>query len=732
MNGKRFYEFGPYRIDPNRNLLLRGGEPIPLTSKAFEVLLVLVEQGDQTISKDQLMRKLWPDTFVEEANLTKHISMVRKALGETAQDHRYILTLPGRGYRFAEKVLTISDEEADLASIFEGESLVVESHSRMTVVSDEESFPEVDQAATVTEAPRKRGTRWKFAVGGAMLGLVVFAVAFRPTVPPPKVVRIRQITHLGSLVHNTKLLTDGARIYFRAWKGNDRVLLYVSPEGGEVFPAEMPFPQTDLNDISPGGSEFLATNLGDQSSSSSETASVWSFPAPSGSPRPLGNLRANEARWSPDEHAIAYSVGSDLYLADSDGSKARKWATLPGDLLGLVWSPDGKRLRFSVADPSTKSAALWQVDFPTNTVRRSLPDWINSWRLVPGGWTPDERYFFFVASGKGTGNIWAIREKDELLRRVNPQPMQITAGPLTFYPPLPGKDGKSVFAVGEQSRGQLVRYDAAAQQFVPYAKGISADHIAFSRDGQWMAYIDFLERVLVRSRVDGSERRQLTFPPMRAYMPQWSPDGTQIAFQASAQMGANDKIYLVSSSGGAPVLASPESRDRQIDPCWASDGDSIFISSSDETGSNPSLQRLELKTRHSSLLPGSAGLYGGQVSPDGQYVVALEDTTHKLMLYDMVTHNTRILGGVADYPRWSADGQYVYFSTPYFFNPRGNTSGVYRWKFSTNTTEAVITYPDFLLAGVYGVSYGLTPAGEILMLRDLSTRDLYALDLELP
>ena len=179
-------------------------------------------------------------------------------------------------------------------------------------------------------------------------------------------------------------------------------------------------------------------------------------------------------------------------------------------------------------------------------------------------------------------------------------------------------------------------------------------------------------------------------------------------------------------------MASPESRDRQIDPCWASDGDSIFISSSDETGSNPNLQRLELKTRHSSLLPGSAGLYGGQVSPDGRYVVALEDTTHKLMLYDMVTHNTRILAGVADYPRWSADGQYVYFSTPYFFNPRGNTSGVYRWKFSTNTTESVIMYPDFLLAGVYGVSYGLTPDGEILMLRDLSTRDLYALDLELP
>jgi eukaryotic-like serine/threonine-protein kinase len=107
----RLYEFGPYRLDTVRNLLFRGSEPVPLTAKAFETLLVLVEQGDQVVSKDELMRKLWPDTFVEEANLAQHISMVRKALGETPQDRRYIVTLPGRGYRFAEKVRSVGEEE---------------------------------------------------------------------------------------------------------------------------------------------------------------------------------------------------------------------------------------------------------------------------------------------------------------------------------------------------------------------------------------------------------------------------------------------------------------------------------------------------------------------------------------------------------------------------------------------------------------------------------------------
>jgi DNA-binding winged helix-turn-helix (wHTH) protein/tetratricopeptide (TPR) repeat protein len=105
---KRFYEFGPFRIDPARELLSRDNEPIPLTSKAFQTLLLLVENSEQVVSKERLMKTLWPETFVEESNLTKHVSMVRKALGQTAQDRGYIVTIPGVGYRFAETVRVIS------------------------------------------------------------------------------------------------------------------------------------------------------------------------------------------------------------------------------------------------------------------------------------------------------------------------------------------------------------------------------------------------------------------------------------------------------------------------------------------------------------------------------------------------------------------------------------------------------------------------------------------------
>jgi DNA-binding winged helix-turn-helix (wHTH) protein/TolB-like protein len=124
MENKRFYEFGPFRIDPEEHQLLRGEEPVPLTPKAFETLMILVRSSERVVPKDDLMKSLWPDSFVEEANLSQNIFILRKALGETAQNARYVMTVPGRGYRFAQKVREVSDGEA---------SLLVQSQSIHTV-----------------------------------------------------------------------------------------------------------------------------------------------------------------------------------------------------------------------------------------------------------------------------------------------------------------------------------------------------------------------------------------------------------------------------------------------------------------------------------------------------------------------------------------------------------------------------------------------------------------------
>jgi len=129
--GKEIYEFGPFRLDSGKRVLLRDNQPVPLQLKAFETLLVLVRNSEQVVLKDDLMQSVWPDTFVEESNLAQHIFVLRKTLGEAAGEHGYIVTIPGRGYRFAAKVNVISEEE----------SLVVKTHSRSRVVIEEKKSP---------------------------------------------------------------------------------------------------------------------------------------------------------------------------------------------------------------------------------------------------------------------------------------------------------------------------------------------------------------------------------------------------------------------------------------------------------------------------------------------------------------------------------------------------------------------------------------------------------------
>ena len=113
---KHIYEFGPFRLDAVERLLLRDGESVPLTPKSFDLLLALIEQHGHLLEKYELMKKVWPDTFVEEANLSYNISLIRKALGEGENGKKYIETVPKRGYRFAPQVREVKEKSEALAA----------------------------------------------------------------------------------------------------------------------------------------------------------------------------------------------------------------------------------------------------------------------------------------------------------------------------------------------------------------------------------------------------------------------------------------------------------------------------------------------------------------------------------------------------------------------------------------------------------------------------------------
>ena len=136
---QRYYEFGCFRIDAFKRLLLREGEVVPLTPKAFDTLLALVESGGQVVQKDELMNRVWPDSYVEEGNLTYNISTLRKALGERPGENLYIVTVPGRGYCFVADVIKVPDERADL---------IVAERTRTSVIVEETVVEDFEQEQT--------------------------------------------------------------------------------------------------------------------------------------------------------------------------------------------------------------------------------------------------------------------------------------------------------------------------------------------------------------------------------------------------------------------------------------------------------------------------------------------------------------------------------------------------------------------------------------------------------
>ena len=173
---RQIYEFGPFRLNVNKRLLLKGDATVPLTSKAFDTLLALIEHGGEVLEKDSLLNRVWPDTIVEEKNLTIAISTLRKALGETPSEHQFIVTVPGRGYKFVATVRELLGEETDL---------IVEKRTtaQITVEEDEpqeaqaEALAVTNRRPLLTAAPHS-GWRW-FTTPKVILacGLLLAALA---------------------------------------------------------------------------------------------------------------------------------------------------------------------------------------------------------------------------------------------------------------------------------------------------------------------------------------------------------------------------------------------------------------------------------------------------------------------------------------------------------------------------------------------------------------------------
>ena len=519
--------------------------------------------------------------------------------------------------------------------------------------------------------------RHKKALVGAVTAAVIViagsAYLFRPLLPPPTVSNYTQLTH--DAIGKTLIGTAGSRVYLSEGAGGathmsadegDIGAAQMSVNGGNVVP--IPHPPSEqgvwgwVASVSPDGSKLLVV---EQKNFGYGDWPLWAVPTLGGPPVRLADIKGSGGEWSPDGQKLVYASGTSLYLANADGTAFRKLTDLPGPFAGqpyqgplLTWSPGGQEIAFTVQDPETLVPHLWELSSEGRGLHRMFPGWHEGTGECCGSWVPDGKYFVFQSQGQ----IWAAREAGSFLHRSSRKPVQLTAGAVSYSYPVPGKDGKKLYAVAGFMRGELERYDARRKAFEPFLGAISAEGVSFSKDGQWVAYVSYPGGVLWRSKLDGSDKLQLSSPPLYAVLPRWSPDGREIVFH-SLQRDEPSRIYAVPAAGGSPKELVPSGSGPQLDPQWSPDGTSMVFGG---PGGGPTaitaIHVLDLKTRHVSLIPGSKGLFSPRWSPDGRYLVAVPADGSRLMLFDFKARKwTTLLKGTVGWPCWSHNGQYVYF-----------------------------------------------------------------------
>jgi Tol biopolymer transport system component/DNA-binding winged helix-turn-helix (wHTH) protein len=651
--GLRRAQFGVFEADLEAEELRRSGVRVRIQSQPFKLLAVFLEHPGQVVSRETLQQELWgTDTTVDfDHGLGIAVNKLREALGDSADNPRFVETLAKRGYRFIAPITVLDPAPA-------------------------ESFP-----PPVTAVPKDTPGRVGWWLAGAFAAgcLALFLLLLlRP--PLRKPYRIAQITFTGHVLANdldvesfSSSASDGTRIYFSHVENGNPVLAVALPANGEISRFNLPseIGQPLISSLSPDGSRLiLRSHLRPE-----PEQPLWIVPTLGGDARRVPNVLAHDATWMPDGNRLLVASGNQLILMGEDGSDQHTFLTTAGLAFWLRWSPDGKYLRFTLRNPEMQTSELWEVSADGSNPHPLLPGWSQPSSECCGSWTPDGDYFVFQSSHSGHSEIWMRREKPWY--QTDSEPRQITNGPLEFQAPSTTPGGDRVYFIGATPQYELLRAMAGSAPprvkdestvrgpaFTSLDQNLSTAALAqYSHDGRWVAWLNAADNSLWRSRVDGSERIELTNPPLRIFMMRWSPDDRRLALMAE-EPGKPWKIYLIDAEGGKLTPILNEDRN-QADPAWTPDGRSIIFGSPPNRMGNDqpkAIFLLNLLTHRIAEIPGSPGLFSPRLSSDGRYMVAMPLDQHALLLFDRSTERwtTLTTHAVGD-PTWSHNGRFVYF-----------------------------------------------------------------------
>lgn len=556
---KHLYQFGPFSVDTAERVLLRDGHPVALPPKAFDLLLVLVENSGHLLEKDELMQRLWPDTFVEEANLPNNISLLRKALA-IDQDHQYIETVPRRGYRFVADV-----EESSIQQ----DELIIAERTRVTLEQDEEFSP-------TTLSSRRRFPLSKSMTAAIVAGSILLAVggfALYSFFARSRDEKKRAAPLVPFQQMEIKRVAASGKARGAAISPDGRYIAYVQDEGGlqsihltqvDTSSSVMIRPPTNAvyawPIFSPDGKGLYYTARGKDVPEGLYRSAVLG-----GVQQKVLTNYDSPVAFSPDGRRVAfvrfYTGGETaIVVAEAqDGGGEQKLAVrrLPEkfSVNGPSWSPDGKLIAICANYGNTARAKLFGIRVADgHSEPLSEDEWYNPDRVM---WLGDGSGLALIAAHKGEGDrrqIWHISYPGGEVRRITNDLHDYEANNLSL-----SADSKSLVAVQIQTTSNIWllpagdRTRARQLTFGPAGKHDGLHGLAFTPDGRivYSSYVGNGQTIWIMN-ADGSNQRQLT--PAAGHVenaPTVTADGRYIVFHSTRSDGFH--IWRMGIDGDNPV-----------------------------------------------------------------------------------------------------------------------------------------------------------------------------------